>query len=97
MQDVRSALRTLWKSRGFTVFATLSLGLGIGANTAFFSLVDGLLLRSLAVREPFRLVEVQQTIRVSASTRAATRRRRRSSRLSARAAMSSPAWSASRR
>ena len=62
LQDVRSALRTLWKSRGFTVFATLSLGLGIGANTAFFSLVDGLLLRSLAVHEPFRLVEVQQTI-----------------------------------
>ncbi len=60
--DVRMAVRTLWKHRGFTTFATLSLALGIGANTALFSLVDGLLLRSLPVREPARLVEVQQTI-----------------------------------
>ena len=56
------AVRTLWKHRGFTAFATLSLALGIGANTALFSLVDRLLLRSLPVSEPGRLVEVQQTI-----------------------------------
>jgi putative ABC transport system permease protein len=60
--DARMALRTLWTHRGFTIFATLSLALGIGANTALFSLVDGLLLRSLPVREPARLVEVQQAI-----------------------------------
>ena len=61
-QDTRTAVRTLWKHRGFTAFATLSLALGIGANTALFSLVDRLLLRSLPVSEPGRLVEVQQTI-----------------------------------
>ena len=61
-QDTRTAVRTLWKHRGFTAFATLSLALGIGANTALFSLVDRLLLRSLPVSEPDRLVEVQQTI-----------------------------------
>ena len=61
-QDTRTAVRTLWKHRGFTAFATLSLALGIGANTALFSLVDRLLLRSLAVSEPARLVEVQRTI-----------------------------------
>ena len=61
-QDTRTAVRTLWKHRGFTVFATVSLALGIGANTALFSLVDRLLLRSLPVSEPDRLVEVQQTI-----------------------------------
>jgi predicted permease len=60
--DTRMAVRTLWKHRGFTAFATLSLALGIGANTALFSLVDRLLLRSLPVSEPGRLVEVQQTI-----------------------------------
>ena len=61
-QDTRTAVRTLWKHRGFTAFATVSLALGIGANTALFSLVDRLLLRSLPVSEPDRLVEVQQTI-----------------------------------
>ena len=61
-QDTRTAVRTLWKHRGFTAFATVSLALGIGANTALFSLVDRLLLRSLPVSEPGRLVEVQQTI-----------------------------------
>jgi predicted permease len=48
--------------RAFTTFATLSLALGIGASTVLFSLVDGLLLRTLAVRAPDRLVVVQPTI-----------------------------------
>ena len=61
-QDTRSAVCLLWKHRGFTAFATLSLALGIGANTALFSLVNRLLLRSLPVSGPDRLVEVQQTI-----------------------------------
>ncbi len=57
-QDFRHAVRMLWKTPGFTAIVTLSLALGIGANTALFSLVDGLLLRSLPVREPDRLVQV---------------------------------------
>jgi predicted permease len=62
VQDVRYAVRMLAKSPLFTVVAALSLALGIGANTALFSLVDDLLLRSLAVREPDRLVEVHQFV-----------------------------------
>ena len=58
-QDLRYAVRNLWKNPAFTCIATLSLALGIGANSALFSLVDGMLLRSLPVREPDRLVQVQ--------------------------------------
>jgi len=52
------ALRVLRKSPGFTAVAVLSLGLGIGANTAIFTLINALLLRDVSVREPERLVEV---------------------------------------
>lgn len=61
-QDLKYAVRMLWKSPAFTCIAALSLALGIGANTALFSLVDNLLLRSLPVREPDRLVQVRQVI-----------------------------------
>src|SRR5262245_36885416 len=57
-QDLKYAGRMLWKSPAFTAVVTLSLALGIGANTALFSLVDGLLLRSLPVRDPDRLAEL---------------------------------------
>jgi predicted permease len=57
-QDVRYALRTMRKNLGFSTAAVLSLALGIGANTAIFSLIDALLLRSLPVRNPGELVQV---------------------------------------
>jgi hypothetical protein len=56
--DTRYVLRTLRRSPGFAAVAVLSLALGIGANTALFSLIDALMLRSLPVAEPQRLVEV---------------------------------------
>jgi hypothetical protein len=59
-QDLRYAIRMLWKNRAFSAVVVLSLALGIGANTALFSLVDNLLLRWLPVSAPERLVQVQQ-------------------------------------
>jgi predicted permease len=54
--DVRHALRGLLRDRAFTLVAVLSIGLGVGANAAIFSLVDQALFRKLPVREPERLV-----------------------------------------
>jgi putative ABC transport system permease protein len=56
--DVRDALRSLRASPGFAVVAILSLGLAIGANTAIFSLIDAVMLRSLPVERPEELVRV---------------------------------------
>jgi predicted permease len=58
MQDVRYALRWLRRSPGFAAVAILSLGLGVGVNTAMFSLVDALVFKPLPVREPGSLVDV---------------------------------------
>src|SRR5262245_38136983 len=54
-QDLRFGARMLWKKPGFTLISALTLSLGIGANTAIFSLIDAVLLRTLPVREPERL------------------------------------------
>jgi len=57
-RDVRYALRQLRKSPGFTLTVVITLALGIGANTAVFTLVQGILLRSLPVKDPSRLYRI---------------------------------------
>src|SRR5215475_13352671 len=58
-QDIRYGLRTMAANPLFTAMAALSLALGIGANTAIYSFMDAILLRSLPVQHPEQLVVVQ--------------------------------------
>jgi len=61
-QDVRYGARQLLKSPGFSIVAILSLALGIGANTAIFTLINDLLLKSLPVRDPQQLVSFGKAV-----------------------------------
>ena len=61
LQDLRYAVRNLLRSRGFTAVAAITLTIGIGANTAIFSIIDTILLRPLPFRNPGQLVRLYET------------------------------------
>jgi len=65
VQDIRYGVRTLRRSPGFTLVIVVMLALGIGANTAIFSLIDAVVVRSLPVPHPEQLIEIGDPARVS--------------------------------
>ena len=60
LQDIRTAVRSLTRTPGFTVVALLTLAIGIGSTTAIFSVVDGILLRPLPYPDPQAIVSVSR-------------------------------------
>src|SRR5262245_60324842 len=61
IRDVRFGLRMLLRNPGFTAVAIITMALGLGANTALFSVVNGVMLKSMPFKDPDRLVFVQET------------------------------------
>src|SRR5687768_10846987 len=61
LHDLRLATRTLLRSRAFTLTAILCLALGIGVNTAIFSIINSILLRPLPLSDPERIVQLHST------------------------------------
>ena len=61
MQDLLYTLRNLWKAKGFAAVAVITLAIGVGANTAIFSIIDTILLRPLPFRNPDQLVRLFET------------------------------------
>src|SRR5436190_964083 len=72
-QDVAYALRTLRRNAGFTCIVVLALALGIGANTAIFTLVDAVVVRALPVSHPEQLVAIGNPSRVSSASNGSPR------------------------
>src|SRR5438552_18349972 len=61
LRDIKYGIRNLLRAPGFTIAAVLALGLGIGAATAIFSALDGIVLRPLPFKDPARLVMLWET------------------------------------
>ena len=61
MSTIRQAMRSLWNAKGFAAIAVATIALGIGANTAVFSVVNAVLLRSLPYPDPASLVLIRET------------------------------------